>query len=308
MWFNEKRVHQMKSSLMIRHKNNDDPPTALDLNVVKDIAVKNNIPVTNIGVSQKGDTFIHCPSAEARDKLQPLISADLKDKEVVPMKEKTPTINLVAQRVYHHTEKLKEYINNKKNKGFGVVFARELLKQMNIRFPQHGLNSDVVAYGNFLDPRIKGIHLRIHNKFDSCCEALEESAKRLGFTVATANDDPGKDAKSDDTLTPLEKLKRKYDVQLKCQSSANKFHEEIQSYLAIPEPSEEEEILPWWDDHKKMFPVLYKLAKHYLCIPAASSKSESLLVCREHSNHQKNKTGCYESGDASCSKTEPAVG
>ena len=103
--------------------------------------------------------------------------------------------------------------------------------------------------------------------------------KRLGFTVATANHDPGKDAKSDDTLTPLEKLKRKYDVQLKCQSSANKFHEEIQSYLAIPEPSEEEEILPWWDDHKKMFPVLYKLAKHYLCIPAASSKSERVFSC-----------------------------
>ena len=67
----------------------------MDLNKIKDIAVNNNIPVTNIGVSQKGDTFIHCPSAEARDKLQPLISADLEDKEVVSMKEKCPHVTIV---------------------------------------------------------------------------------------------------------------------------------------------------------------------------------------------------------------------
>ena len=96
MWFDEKRVHQMKSSLVIKHTNNDVHATALDLNVVKEIAVKNNIPVTNIGVSKKGDTFIHCPSAEARDKLQPLlISAKLADREVVPMKEKSPHITIV---------------------------------------------------------------------------------------------------------------------------------------------------------------------------------------------------------------------
>ena len=49
-----------------------------------------------LGVSQKEyHTFIHCPSAEARDKLQPLISADLKDKEVVPMEEKSPHVTIV---------------------------------------------------------------------------------------------------------------------------------------------------------------------------------------------------------------------
>ena len=95
MWFNKQRVHQMKSSLLIKHKKDLNSPTAVDLNKIKDIAVNNNIPVTNIGVSQKGDTFIHCPSAEARDKLQPLISADLEDKEVVSMKEKCPHVTIV---------------------------------------------------------------------------------------------------------------------------------------------------------------------------------------------------------------------
>ena len=95
MWSDEKRTCQMKSSLVIKHKNKDISSPALNLNVVKEIAVKNNIPVSNIGVSQKGDTFIHCPSAEARDKLQPLISADLPDREVTSIKDKSPHITIV---------------------------------------------------------------------------------------------------------------------------------------------------------------------------------------------------------------------
>ena len=96
MWCDEQRVHQMKSSLVIKHKSSDVPSTALDLNVVREIAVKNSIPVTNIGVSKKGNTFIHCPSAEARDKLQPLlINANLVGKDVVSVKEKSPHITIV---------------------------------------------------------------------------------------------------------------------------------------------------------------------------------------------------------------------
>ena len=62
---------------------------------LKKLLFWNNILVTNVGVSQKGNTFIHCPSAEARDKLQPLISADFKDKDVLPIKDKSPHITIV---------------------------------------------------------------------------------------------------------------------------------------------------------------------------------------------------------------------
>ena len=62
--------------------------------MVRDIAVRNQIPLSNVGVSQSGDTFIQCPSASARDKLQPLLEADLANK-VVPLKEKLPQITIV---------------------------------------------------------------------------------------------------------------------------------------------------------------------------------------------------------------------
>ena len=44
-----------------------------NLNKLKDIAVNNGIPVSKIGVSKSADTFIHCPSVDDRNKLQPLI-------------------------------------------------------------------------------------------------------------------------------------------------------------------------------------------------------------------------------------------
>ena len=94
-WKDAARVQQMKSSFVVKHKK-DDATTSPNINLarIQQIAVANNIPVSNIGVSKKGNTFIHCPSVEHRDKLQPLISADAKDKDVHSIKEKSPHITV----------------------------------------------------------------------------------------------------------------------------------------------------------------------------------------------------------------------
>ena len=93
-WADAKRVHTMKSSFVIKHKTKSDTGSTIDVNRIRQIAVENNIPVSNVGVSQKGNTFVHCPSVEHRDKLQPLISADVNDKDVVPIKDKSPHITI----------------------------------------------------------------------------------------------------------------------------------------------------------------------------------------------------------------------
>ena len=72
-WSNHSRVKSMKASLMIKQKPGCQAP---NFNKLREIAVKNHIPVSNVGVSQKGNTFIQCPTPEDRDKLQPLIQAD----------------------------------------------------------------------------------------------------------------------------------------------------------------------------------------------------------------------------------------
>ena len=94
-WGDENRVQKMKSSLVIKHKTGDSEKVPTDLNKLRDIAVANNIPVSNVGVSKNGNTFIHCPSVEDRNKLQPLLSEQLITKDVVSLKEKQPHITIL---------------------------------------------------------------------------------------------------------------------------------------------------------------------------------------------------------------------
>ena len=93
-WHNNTRVENMRSSLIVKSKPGNQP-TQVDLNRVKSLAVKNKIPVSKVGVSGSGHTFIHCPSIKDRDKLQPILTADLQDNEVVALKEKLPHVSIV---------------------------------------------------------------------------------------------------------------------------------------------------------------------------------------------------------------------
>ena len=94
-WADDTRVSKMKSSLVVTHKDNGVSGTTVDLNVIKKIAVENSIPVSNIGISKKGNAFVHCPSVDDRDRLEPLIKANLQDKDVVSIKDKSPHISIV---------------------------------------------------------------------------------------------------------------------------------------------------------------------------------------------------------------------
>ena len=50
--------------------------------------------------------------------------------------EKVPTINLVAKKLYESCQKLKAFSKDKTKKGFGMDFAKILLKKINRRFPK----------------------------------------------------------------------------------------------------------------------------------------------------------------------------
>ena len=80
-WSDGNRVQNMKSSLVIKHKSGDTAGDAADLSKIREIVVQNNIPVSNVGVSKNGNTFINCLSVESRDELQPLLSDHLVNKE-----------------------------------------------------------------------------------------------------------------------------------------------------------------------------------------------------------------------------------
>ena len=52
---------------------------------------------------------------------------------------------------------------------------------------------------------------------------------------------------------------------------------ELNSYLTLPKLDEEEDPLAFWKERRVNFPMLSKLARKYLCIPATSSPSERLF-------------------------------
>ena len=94
-WSDNARVHNMRSSLIVKPKAGNQS-AQVDLDKVRSLAVTNKIPVSKVGISQTtGHTYIHCPSIKDRDRLQPLLTADLQDNDVVALKEKLPHVSIV---------------------------------------------------------------------------------------------------------------------------------------------------------------------------------------------------------------------
>ena len=63
-------------------------------------------------------------------------------------------------------ENLKKFVSTASNSGSGIMFARELIKQLETRFPACGSKVDLNCYGNYLDPSLKGLHLKLFENFD----------------------------------------------------------------------------------------------------------------------------------------------
>ena len=73
--------------------------------------------------------------------------------------EKEPTINKVVERYYFHQEDIDECIKNKKNCNHGIGFAKVLKRNLELRVPDCGTDILENRIANFLDPRLKSIHL-----------------------------------------------------------------------------------------------------------------------------------------------------
>ena len=99
VWNDPARVQHVRSSLVVKASSPSEGGlnSGLDaskMKELKDIAVKNRIPVSNIGTSKNGHTLIHCPTAAARDKLNTILAENFTEKEIVPLKEKLPCITI----------------------------------------------------------------------------------------------------------------------------------------------------------------------------------------------------------------------
>ena len=75
---------------------------------------------------------------------------------------KVPTLPLVTQRLYDMDK---------------FEFCEVLQENIRKRFPQYGTDRDLNAFGNYLNPSCKGVHLKLVHKFEQTKALLEEKLK-----------------------------------------------------------------------------------------------------------------------------------
>ena len=125
--------------------------------------------------------------------------------------EKVPTMPLVVERMYNIDRELEEFKEDLDNSEMARDFASELQGQLLRRFPDYGTDRELSCFGNYLNPSIKGVHLKITDKFDSTKEKLEEKLNTWKQDKEVDNndnpDDPEEVEPPTKKLSPTDQLK-----------------------------------------------------------------------------------------------------
>ena len=204
--------------------------------------------------------------------------------------EKIPTMPLVTERLYTVDQELKEFVQNdqnKRNKKKAVLFARILREKLNNRFPQFGTDRSLNCMGNLLNPSLKGVHLKLVDKFEQTKKAMEEKLEEwmgveLVRPIEEESKDDGRSPPAKLTVTEMLKRRMRQEEEKKGRSDIfsapqSKFEKECSSYELLPDAESGIDQLLWWKDHTHQFPLLSYLARVVMAVPAASSKSERVF-------------------------------
>ena len=202
--------------------------------------------------------------------------------------EKEPTMHRVVERIYSMHIIIDDFIRNPMNSRFGVGFARELKKQIEVRFPNKGTENKLNRLANYLAPQFKGIHLEDLNILDETKVDVEAEVDKMrnDDQENEVHDNPEEIVEDDNTepVSPTSKLRHKMQarqqlmrVQLHQNFVTPPIKREMIRYESFSIPPKDINILKWWKDHEIILPLLSKLAKMVLTVPASSSKSERIF-------------------------------
>ena len=193
--------------------------------------------------------------------------------------EKEPTIDKVIAQIFNVQTTQRNFVENPDNCGYGVTFAKELKKQIEIRFPDKGTDGVQRRMANYLSPKFKGAHLDKYGKMESTKQEIEDKIKTYedipeeGDTENTVNDA---------SLSPNSKLVKNHMEKMQRERTRvgvvnNKIRTEMETYEKFTYLGKNVNILHWWKRHEAVLPLLASLAKRILCIPASSAKSERVF-------------------------------
>ena len=78
-------------------------------------------------------------------------------------------------------------------------------------------------------------------------------------------------------LSLTSRLRNLLNKKSKTNTNLSDFNKECSTYESLPICNSTTDILEWWKIHSKCLPLLAKLARKYLAIPASSTKSERVF-------------------------------
>ena len=154
------------------------------------------------------------------------------------------------------------------------------------RFPNLGMNGLSAAYANFIDPRLKGVHLEEVGLFSKVKQGIIDSiswkdTSNEYVSLAEAPHD-NEQFESNEDITPTERLLQKKRSETFSESQAGDGNkksgeEEVNVYLELPRCFKDDDILHWWNTHKEVLPRMSEISRQTLHVPASSSSSERLF-------------------------------
>ncbi|XP_065652771.1 uncharacterized protein LOC136080091 [Hydra vulgaris] len=141
------------------------------------------------------------------------------------------------------------------------------------RFPLCHTGNLLSAAANYLNPALKGLHLKLSKKFQTTKEWLASQVRD------NVESQPVARVFSAD-LSPNSKLKRKLNVSLETQEPTfelNPILGEMCQYEYLPDAKKDFPILDWWKLHSNTLLELSSLARQILAIPPSSTKLERVF-------------------------------
>ncbi|KAK6181734.1 hypothetical protein SNE40_009530 [Patella caerulea] len=158
---------------------------------------------------------------------------------------------------------------------------RRILNYMNEKY-QDLSTQNLLNKATFLDPRYKFDFISDDNTKELIKTNLFDDVRDLTQQEITVVPSQAAEASPAAKKLKLAKFLKKPDKQPKPQECMNEtaeqlFDKEISKYLAMPNLNYEADPLLWWRENGLHLPILCRLARKYLCIPATSSPSERLF-------------------------------
>ena len=139
---------------------------------------------------------------------------------------------------------------------------------------------------NYLAPQFKGMHLEEENKLEAAKDNIKIEIAEMKRNV-TEQLEPEEDIenvdKEEPPMSPNTKLRLKMQARTQRLRTENQgdslspIEREFHRYESFSLADKHINILHWWRDHEKVLPLLAKVAKKVLTIPASSSKSQRIF-------------------------------